>query len=168
MKSIPLLKTGVANIFLGMAMLDGLEMPVLKFLVDTGATRTTIPKETLVEELGYTEEYIKNNKVFLSDDEKPTMANGSKANVYKVKAQRINIGGHEIQPDYILTSDTITSLNLLLGLDILRYFKFTYDFDAIDADAPYGRMFYEFRESCIEPYRKMGDHFAYNLDETKE
>jgi len=165
MKSIPLLKTGVANIFIGVAMLNGLEMPMLKFLVDTGATRTTIPKEILVEELGYTEEYIQDNKVLLPDDEKPTMANGSKADVYKVKAQRINIGGHEIQPDYILTSDTIKSLNLLLGLDILRYFKFIYDFDAIDEDAPHGRMFYEFRQSRHVPYSKMGDSFAYNLNE---
>ena len=166
MKSIPLLKTGVANIFISMAMLDGLEMPVLKFLVDTGATRTTIPKETLVEELGYTEDYIQNSKVFLSDDEKPTMANGSKADVYKVKAQRMNIGGHEIQPEYILTSDTITSLSLLLGLDILRNFKFIYDFDAIDDDAPHGRMFYEFREACITPFTKLGESFAYKISDS--
>jgi len=168
MNSIALMRTGVANISIGMAMLDGVEMPVVKFLADTGATRTTIPKKVLVDELGYTDKYIQDNKVLLSDEEKPNMANGDKADVYKVKAPRINIGGHELQPDYILTSDTITSLNLLLGLDILRYFKFTYDFDAIDENAPHGRMFYEFRDSCFVPYTKMGDHFAYNLGDSKE
>ena len=47
MNSIALMRTGVANISIGMAMLDGVEMPVVKFLADTGATRTTIPKKFL-------------------------------------------------------------------------------------------------------------------------
>jgi len=146
MNSIALMRTGIANISIGMATLDGIEMPMVKFLADTGATRTTIPKKVLVDELGYTDEYIQNNKVLLSDADKPTMANGSKADVYKVKAPRINIGGHELQPDYFLTSDTISSLNLLLGLDILRFFRFTYDFDAIDENALSGSKPYACRE----------------------
>jgi len=168
MKSIALLHNGVSKITIAMAALDGAAMPQRKFLVDTGATRTTIPKNILTNELKYTEEYISNNKKLLPENEKPLMANGQRADVYQVKAPRINIGGHEMQPDYILTSDTITSLTLLLGLDILRYFKFTYDFDAINEDAPHGRMFYEFRKSCINPFKKLGDSFAFNLTDNVE
>ena len=136
--------------------------------MDTGATRTTIPKDALISELGYTEEYIQSNKVTLSDSGKPVLADGKRADVYKVKAPRINIGGHELQPDHILTSDTIRTLNLLLGLDVLRYFKFTFDFDAVDEDSPYGRMFYEFRENCFEPFTKLGDSFAYYLGDSEK
>jgi len=167
MKSIPLLLSGAAKLSVAMAATDGVTMQKQQFLVDTGASSTTIPKDVLVDVLGYTDSYIQNNKVLLSEFEQPYMADGTKANVYKVKAPRINIGGHELQPGYILTSDSITSLNLLLGLDIMRYFKFTYDFDAIDKDAPYGRMFYEFRESCISPFTKLGDHFAYKLSDSE-
>jgi len=165
MNSIALLHNGVSKITIAMAALDGITMPQRKFLVDTGATRTTIPKNILINELKYTEEFIKDNKKLLPENEKPLMADGQRADVYQVKAPRINIGGHEMQPDYILTSDTITSLTLLLGLDIMRYFKFTYDFDAIDEYAPHGRMFYEFRNSCLKPFEKLGDSFAYNLNE---
>jgi len=168
MKSVPLLHNGVASLFVGMAALDGASMPQRRFLVDTGATKTTIPKAVLVNALGYTEEYIRRNKIILAETEKPYMANGKRADVYKLKAPRINIGGHELQPDFILTSDVITSLNLLLGLDILRYFKFTFDFDSIDDDAPYGRMFYEFRANCFEPFTKLGDPFAFSLSSSEK
>jgi len=163
MKSIPLINSGAAYIFIGMAALDSENMPTLRFLVDTGATRTTIPKSILIDTLGYTDDYIQNNKIILPEKDLPSLADGKKADVYGIAAPRINIGGHELQPDYILTSDTLTTLSFLLGLDILRYFKIIYDFDAIDENAPHGRMFYEFRDSCFVPYTKMGDHFAYKL-----
>jgi len=163
MKYIPLQPNGAAVIYVAIAVLNGRVMPQRRFIVDTGATRTTIPKKMLIDTFEYTDDYIQSNKVLLSEKEKPLMADGKRADVYMVKAPRINIGGHEIQPEYILTSDSITSLNLLLGLDILRFFNFKYNFDAIDEDAPHGRMFYEFRGSCIKPFTKMGDHFAYNF-----
>jgi len=165
MKSIPLLRTGAAFISVSMAAFDGVTMPNWKFLVDTGASGTTVPKNFLINMLGYTEEYIQDNKLVLPDDKKPLMANGKRIDLYKVKAPRINISGHEIQPDYILTSDSVKTLNYLLGLDILQYFKFTYDFDAIGDDAPHGQMFFEFRESRILPFTKLGDTFSYKLSD---
>lgn len=140
-------------------------MPKLQFLVDTGATRTTIPKATLIDRLGYTDTYIQSNKKLLPDNEKPLMANGNRADVYMINATRFNIGGYEIQPHYILTSDTIMNLNLLMGLDLLRNFLFTFDFDAIDAYAPYGRMLYELRETVVTPFTKLGEPFAHQLNE---
>jgi len=35
-------------------------------------------------------------------------------------------------------------LSFLLGLDLLSYFKFTFDFDAISKDTPYGSVFWNF------------------------
>jgi hypothetical protein len=56
-------------------------------------------------------------------------------------------------------------LSFLLGLDMLRYFKFTYDFDAADG-APHGRMLYEFRDSQRADYTKLGAPFALHLGGT--
>jgi len=46
-------------------------MPKRRFLVDTGATRTTIPKTVLINALSYTEEDIERNRIFLPEDKKP-------------------------------------------------------------------------------------------------
>jgi len=167
MKSIPLINSGAVYIFVGIAAQKGVDMPTFRFLVDTGATRTTIPKNILKDLLGYSEEYIQKNKIALSEKDKPYLADGNRADVYRIPAPRINISGHELQLESILTSDTINTLHFLLGLDVLRYFKITYDFDAIDNDAPHGRMFYEFRESCIAPFTKLGEPFAYKLNNSE-
>ena len=166
MNSTALYRSGAAYVPVGIATLDGMHMPKLLFLVDTGATKTTIPKATLVKHLGYTDAWIQRNKVIVPYNEKPIMANGKRADVYRVPLTRINIGGHEIQHDNcILSSDTI-SLSFLLGLDILSYFKFYFDFDAIDNNAKYGRMFYEFRGSCRTDYTELGKPFAYQLEDS--
>ncbi|MDR2570955.1 MAG: retroviral-like aspartic protease family protein [Oscillospiraceae bacterium] len=164
MKSIPLAHVGAAIMNVSMASLNGRDMPTRQFIVDTGATRTTIRKNYLTRALDYSEEYIQKNKLILPENEKPMMANGTRADVYMVKAPRLNIGGHEFQPDYILTSDTIHTLTFLLGLDLLSYFKFTFDFDAIDENAKYGRMFFEFRDSRVKLYTELGKPFAYTLN----
>jgi predicted aspartyl protease len=177
MKSTTLLHSGVAYIAVAIATLRveekaldadeklsrGVDMRKLQFLWDTGATQTTILKQTLVDELGYTDEYIAKNRIVLPDNEKPTLADGTKADVYKLPATRMNIGGYEIQPKYIYTSDTVKSLRLLLGMDILQHFRFTYDFDAVDTKAPYGKLFYILRDSRLKPYTAMGEPFAYQL-----
>ena len=168
MISIPLQQTGAANLYVALTAFDGISMHQRRFLVDTGATRTTIPKSVLIKELNYTEEYISLNKLHLPEYKKPKMADGKTVDVYGIKAPRINISGHEIQSDYFLTSDTVETLTLLLGLDVLRYFKFTFDFDAIDDFAPHGRMFYEFRPSRFEPYTKLGEPFAHKFSNSQE
>ena len=166
MKSIPLINSGAAYIFVGMAAYNDVDMPTFRFLVDTGATRTTMPKNILKDMLGYSEDYIQSNKVVLPEKDKPYLADGNRADVYRIPAPRVNISGHELQLGFILTSDTISTLHFLLGLDVLRYFKIIYDFDAIDDDAPHGRMFYEFRESCITQFTKLGEPFAYKLGDS--
>ncbi|MCL2198646.1 MAG: retroviral-like aspartic protease family protein [Defluviitaleaceae bacterium] len=162
MKAIPLERSGVAYIYIALAHTNGKTMPKFPFLVDTGATRTTIPKETLIKELGYTEDFINTNKLILSEKEKPIMANGERADVYKLPGMRLNIGGYEIQHDFILSSDTI-NLSLLLGLDVLNYFKFTFDFDSTDSACPYGKMFYALREKMKKSYSNLQKPFAHKL-----
>ena len=95
------------------------------------------------------------------------MANGERADVYKIPITRINIEGHEIQHDYVLSSDNI-NLGLLLGLDILQYFNFSFDFDAVDDVAEYGRMFFKFRDSRRVDFTKLGKPFAHKLTEGVE
>ena len=58
MKSIQLLKGGIAFIPVHIATLDGIKMPMLRFCVDTGATKTTIPKSILIKELGASDKKI--------------------------------------------------------------------------------------------------------------
>jgi len=164
MNSVPLQKSGAAFIRVGMSAIHGAEMPVSWFLVDTGATRTTIPKSTLVERLGYDDNWILNNRIILPEEKKPKMANNKRADVYEIPAMIMSIGGTELLSDRnLLTSDSI-ELNFLLGMDILSYFKFLFDFDKVDEDAPYGRMFYEFRESRRKHFTELGKPFAYQLE----
>jgi len=177
MNSVELKRSGVAIIPVAVATLaaaaddtftalGGSTMRTLYFLVDTGATRTTIPKRILKDRLGFSEEWIQGNKILISERDRPILADKTRADAYKIPITRINISGHEIKHnDYILTSDTV-EFNLLLGLDILSYFKFTFDFDAKDAGARYGRMFYEFRESRRALFTKLDEPFAYQLGDS--
>ena len=162
MKSVKLKPLGAAFLTVNIATLGGIGMHRTEFLVDTGATHTTIPKSFLLTHLGFTEEYISNNKIILPEREQPIMANGEKANVFKLPITRINIGGYEIQHDYILSSDTV-NLSLLLGLDVLSYFKIIFDFDATENLAINGRMFYELRESRRDNYKTFGEPFAHKI-----
>ena len=162
MNFIPLRRSYAAHGQVNIAHTDGKTMHKLLFLVDTGATHTTIPRTLLENDLGYTSKYINDNKILLPENERPLMENGERADVYKIPINRINIGGHEIHLQYVLSSDTVNLISLL-GLDVLSYFKFTFDFDDIDTYAPYGKMLYEFRESRRVDFTKMGEPFAYKL-----
>jgi hypothetical protein len=166
MKYISLKKNGVALIQISLAAYDGVNMRTSSFIVDTGATVTTINKNFLTETLGYTADYLENNKILIPDEEKPKMVDGMRADVYKIPAIRMNIGGYELKSDNpILTSDTI-NLNCLLGLDILQYFNFSYDFDSIDNEAPYGKMLYTLRDSRKKEFSSLQEPFAYQLEES--
>jgi hypothetical protein len=165
MKYVPLQRSGIAFIYVSVSSSNGLAMVNLRFLWDTGATQTTIPKSTLIDELGYTEDYIIKHKIPLQDKEKPLLADGTRPDLYKIPAMRMNIGGYELQSDYIYTSDTISNLSLLLGFNILRNFKFTFDIDASDEDAPHGKLFYELRKSCAVPFSKLNESFAHQLND---
>ena len=162
MRPIPLTENGAAFVTLHIAPLDGRKMVSQRFLLDTGATQTSIPKKFLVSALGYTEEYVQANRVLLPEKLQPTMANGERADVYKIPIPRLNIGGYEIQHDFIISSDSV-DLSFLLGLDLLSYFKFTFDFDAISKDTPYGSVFLEFRKGRRRDFSKMGGAFAHEL-----
>jgi hypothetical protein len=65
MNSVPLRAAGYAVIPISVATFAGTRMSPLRFLVDTGATVTTIPKATFIYELGYSEDWIVRNKVYL-------------------------------------------------------------------------------------------------------
>ena len=162
MKPIKLRADGAAFVDVHIAPLDGRQMETEPFLLDTGATSTSIPKSFLVERLGYTEDYIQTHRILLPKESQPKMANGERADVYKIPITRINIGGHEIQHDYVISSDSV-KLSFLLGLDLLSYFKFTFDFDAVSEYTPYGSVLFEFRKARKQDFSKVGGAFAHEL-----
>jgi len=70
MISTPLLHNGVALLEVNMTAFDGISMKNWEFIVDAGATRTTIPRTVLVDVLKSTDDYIQSNKVLLTEKEK--------------------------------------------------------------------------------------------------
>ncbi|MCL2015511.1 MAG: retroviral-like aspartic protease family protein, partial [Defluviitaleaceae bacterium] len=96
MKPVALDKRNMAYVEVHIAPLDGRKMATTPFLLDTGATWTSLPKKFLLDNLGYTEDYIQAHRILLPKESQPKMANGERADVYKIPITRINIGGHEI------------------------------------------------------------------------
>ena len=164
MSYVELKESGAAYVPVNIAHVNGRKMPAFDFMVDTGATRTMIPQYALMDYLGFTEDYILKNRQIVPPKNSPKMANGEPMNVYRIPITRINIFEHEIQHNYVLSSDT-ANVSYLLGLDILKYFNFAFNFDAISDDAPFGKMFLEFRKSRQQDFSNLGDSFAYRLDE---
>jgi hypothetical protein len=153
-KSVKLVENGAAykNVFV--APLDGKTMERIPFLIDPGATRTTINKKLLTK-LGYTDEWIMKNKIVLSDDEKPQLADGSKLDAYGIPAMRLTIDEHEIFHDgYFLTSDNAPKLSFLLGVDILSYFDVFFKYSE-------WRVYYQFRNDKTTIPPGQGENFAY-------
>ena len=110
--------------------------------------------------LGYTDEWIWQNKIILSPDEQPILADGSRLNAYGIPAMRLTIGGHEILHDsYFLTSDVAPTLGFLLGSDILSYFDIFFKYSE-------WRTYYEFRKDRILIPKEGGRPFAYQSQES--
>jgi len=129
----------------------------LQFLVDTGATRTTINRD-LLPKLGYENAWIKKNKILLSEEQKPTLADGRKLDAFGIPAIPLTIDGYVIHHDeYFLTADNAPALSFLLGADILSYFDVYFKYSE-------RRVYYEFRIDCIVPFTQWGKPFAYKLE----
>ena len=148
---------GATRVPIYISALDGKKMQRVPFLFDTGATRTSINK-IVPPTLGYTDEWISKNKVILSLEEKPTLADGRKLDAYGIPALKLTIGMHEIHhTDYFLTSDAAPKLGFLLGADILSYFDVFFKYSE-------RRTYYGFRKDRVLQQAKPGDTFAYNVN----
>ena len=157
----PILSNGTARATVGLSSLDGKRMVELPFLIDTGATRTSINKLFLVKRLGYTDDWLSKNRIEIPKEKWPIIANGEKIEVYGIPAIRLNIDGHEIfrrgHDEYFLTSDVAPKLSFLLGTDILSYFDIFFMYSE-------GRVYYEFRQDRLNLQEKPGDSFAYGVE----
>ena len=154
MKHVEMRENGATYEHIFVAPLSGKVMRKFPFLLDPGATRTTINK-SLLTKLGYTEDWISQNKIILSDDEKPLLADGSRLDAYGIPAMRLTIDEHEIFHDsYFLTSDNASKLSFLLGVDILSYFDIFFKYSE-------WRVYYEFRKDKVLVSPISGDTFAY-------
>jgi len=153
-KHVEMRENGAAYEHIFVAPLSGKVMRKFPFLLDPGATRTTINK-SLLTKLGYTDDWISLSKIVLSDDEKPLLADGSKLDAYGIPAMRLTIDNHEILHNgYFLTSDNAPKLSFLLGVDILSYFDFSFRYSE-------WRVYYEFRKDKIIVPPIQGKNFAY-------
>ena len=159
MRYLPILSNGTARVTVNLSTLDGFRMIELPFLLDTGATRTSINKSFLVKRLGYTDNWLQANRIVIPEDKWPVIANGEKLEVYGIPAMRLVIDGHEIfrgeHDGYFLTSDVAPKLSFLLGTDILSYFDIFFKYSE-------SRVYYEFRQDRVSLQEKPGDSYAYN------
>jgi len=113
-------------------------------------------------ELGYTEEWIQQNKIIIPKESQPTLADGLKLDAYGIPAMRMTIDEHEIlHNDYFLTSDHAPGLGFLLGADILSYFDVFFKYSE-------RKVYYEFRSDRKAVPSNLGDSFAYEATEEPE
>ena len=162
MNFVKLQPNGVARVSVYAAKLDNKGMQDISFLIDTGATRTTLNKSILLDFMGYTEEWLQKNRIVLAENLKPKLADGRTLNAYGIPAMELTIGAHVIRHnDYFLTADDAPGLGFLLGTDILSYFDLFFKFSEI-------RMYYEFRKDRVKHQINPGDSFAYGLNSDKE
>ncbi|MCL2225454.1 MAG: retropepsin-like domain-containing protein [Defluviitaleaceae bacterium] len=99
------------------------------FKVDTGADKTTVSKQDLMD-LGYDMEWIKQNAVIYEDEQKPTTAAGDKINAGYIQLPLINILGYEGRNwVFQIIMDEDQDFRNLLGRDLLTGFNYNFDND---------------------------------------
>ena len=97
------------------------------YKVDTGANRTTIGKDWLLE-LGYDDNWIKSGKQ-LEGDARPTVASGLPLNdCYEVILPEIHIGEWVGYNWPVLTSISVP-FKFLLGTDSMQFFNWHFDYE---------------------------------------
>jgi hypothetical protein len=98
------------------------------YKVDTGANRTTISKDWLLE-LGYDENWIKAGKR-LEGNARPTVASGLPLDdCYEVILPEIHIGGWVGYNWPVLTSISLP-FKFLLGTDSMQFFNWNFDYES--------------------------------------
>jgi predicted aspartyl protease len=96
-----------------------------RFLVDTGASTSSIKIETL-SFLGYNIDWIIKNNVKIIDI---ILADGNKVQSYKIKLSKIKlIGELFIEQEFNVFIEGGEDEDNILGMDILSHFDFTFSF----------------------------------------
>jgi len=112
--------SGFAYVQLYVKPINKTAMPCKDFKIDTGANRTTINKNWLIE-LGYDENWIKAGKR-LEGNARPTLASGIPVeDCYEVTLPEINLGDWVGYNWPILTSLRVP-FRYLLGTDSMQFF----------------------------------------------
>ena len=108
----------------------------VRFKADTGADISTISKMDLLD-LGYDKDWIQQNAVVFSDEDKPTTASGDRIDAGLVQLPIINILDYEGKcwPFQIVMSEKHEFRNLL-GRDLLTGFNYQFnnDYDIFSID----------------------------------
>ena len=116
------------------------ELKKLQFTVDTGATVSVIPLNILEDSLGYHKAWISANK---SGKRVPKSAQKREIQLVRLPPVLTKLGGmFAPEPTYFYTS-LDEDLSVLLGMDILSRFTFTFNPAAVDKGAKFGKFFIE-------------------------
>ena len=130
MHSIPFSEFGRVYLHIAMKPKDDTVMQPVEFKVDTGADKTTISKRSLLA-LDYDIEWINQNAVIFSDEDKPTTASGDKINAGYIMLPLINILGYEGKSwPFQIIMDMRQDFRNLLGRDLLTGFNYNFDNDS--------------------------------------
>ena len=115
----------------------------IRFKVDTGASSSTINIETL-RELGYGEDWVRENGRELTDNERPRGFSGECVDgLFEIHLPHVIIGlNHAFKCRFMTRLNAPSEANplqLLLGLDILSNFNWTFNFDENEFSFNYRR-----------------------------
>ena len=117
-------KNGFVYATLYIKPLNDVTMEDYKFLIDTGASATTISLDSLTR-LGYTKEWVEQNGI----PQRPYKT-ASKVDIggcYKIRLPQVTIGNHVCLNFHMITS-LESDLNELLGINFIRYSNWIFDY----------------------------------------
>jgi len=117
--------------------------PDVRFKVDTGASSSTINIEAL-RGLGYDDDWVRDNGRELTGDERPRGFSGEYVDgMYEIFLPHVRIGLNNVFKCRFMTRLNTPAganrLQLLLGLDILSNFNWSFDFDENEFSFTYRR-----------------------------
>jgi len=104
--------------------LNDVTMLERKFLLDTGASATTMSLNGLTE-LGYTKEWVEQNGIPQRPYE--TASKVKIGGCYKIRLPQVTIGNHVCLNFHMITS-LESDLNDLLGINFIRYNNWIFDY----------------------------------------
>jgi len=117
------------SVFIELSAKNRITLDLVNFLymVDTGATCTTIGRKQL-HCLGYDDNWIKTTGEKLPERECPILADRRRAtDCYKIKLPEVSIEGIEGGNWEFMTSFS-TEFTLLFGTDSMRFFNWSFDY----------------------------------------
>lgn len=128
--SFKLSQEGRAIVDVNIKPFDSNKLCPVDFKIDTGADITTIDKNILINELGYSPKWIGEN-IKKHSKRTITVAGGKEAPAYYVCIEISNILGHDLKnwAFFVTNFETKGEFPNLLGIDILHRFNINFNYN---------------------------------------